>query len=488
MRKALWLFAAALLLVVSCGGGGGSSEEPSTPAPVIAIAVESVSPADGVTAVGLNTPIQITFSEVPDPFTIIPENFVLTQGGITVAIEPPVMSGKTVTITPAANYQAQKLFKVKVSGVKGMSGNFMAAPFEWSFTTANASDTTAPTVVTVTPADGTTVPVNTTLSVIFDEAIDLMSVSSVTFKLVNSDTAVAVSCATIVSDKTVSIKPADDLIFSGNFKFTVQDVRDLSGNVMPVPYILNFSTVDAPVVDTTPPTVEIFSPADGTTVAKDITISVTFSESINPASVSSSALALVDSDTGIAVTGAITVSDKTATFKPAVNLSSGGHYKVTVQGVKDLAGNVMADSYISNFDVESAPVTTVTLATADWVPYSKGGAAQATFDKVAGTVTVNIAGEFASDVSVRWSPLIINKTKTYHVSFPCTSVPQKNVELQLKENGGLYHPYSTVSKACIGTVSFDMPIPDGDDSAGRLNINFGAAAGVYTIGTVTVTY
>jgi Bacterial Ig-like domain len=155
MLRNILLFVAAVLISACGGGSGGDSGGPQASAPGNTLEVKSVFPKDSATGVALNSKIQLTLSEVPDPFSIIPGNFVVTQVGnavaINLAINPPSMSGRVVSITFVENFQPQKVIEVKIAGVKGMSGNQMVAPFESSFTTGNSLDAIPPSVATVAP-------------------------------------------------------------------------------------------------------------------------------------------------------------------------------------------------------------------------------------------------------------------------------------------------------------------------------------------------
>ena len=93
-----------------------------------------------------------------------------------------------------------------------------------------------------------------------------------------------------------------------------------------------------------------------------------------------------------------------------------------------------------------------------------------------------------SNVSDRWENLPIIKDKKYRATFACVSVPANlPVQMQLKENGGSYEIYASVSAPCNGTVTVVL-VPTKDNTVGRFNINFGGAVGEYTIGPVKFEY
>lgn len=132
--------------------------------------------------------------------------------------------------------------------------------------------------------------------------------------------------------------------------------------------------------DTTPPTVTNTTPADGSspeyedTVDTGVIISATFSEAIQPGSVSITVSmetlddALKDKDgnpwiskkTGD-IPGTVDVTGNTATFMPDVPLKAARKYTVTISGAKDMAGNPMGGTTTFSF----------TLATPERVHYYK---------------------------------------------------------------------------------------------------------------------
>jgi hypothetical protein len=105
-------------------------------------------------------------------------------------------------------------------------------------------------------------------------------------------------------------------------------------------------------IDSTPPAVINTTPAlNAANVAPNSAITVTFSESIDPATVNGTTFAVAG------VSGTVTYDDtnKMATFRPASVLANNAGYTVTVStGVKDVAGNAMAQSYSWSFTTSAS--------------------------------------------------------------------------------------------------------------------------------------
>ena len=110
--------------------------------------------------------------------------------------------------------------------------------------------------------------------------------------------------------------------------------------------------------DTTAPTVIYTSPEDGATgVAINRDINATFSEPMDRATLNTSTF-IVNRGT-MPVTGKVTFADKTATFTPTSEVSSGALYTATITtGAKDRAGNALANNYVWSFTTGMAADTT----------------------------------------------------------------------------------------------------------------------------------
>ena len=103
--------------------------------------------------------------------------------------------------------------------------------------------------------------------------------------------------------------------------------------------------------DVTAPTIVSVSPVDfAASVSVVSPVVVTFSEAVDPASVSAVTVSLVG------VPGTATASGNVATFAPQTNLSPDEDYTLQVTAaVRDMAGNTLAESYTSRFHTANVP-------------------------------------------------------------------------------------------------------------------------------------
>jgi hypothetical protein len=110
-------------------------------------------------------------------------------------------------------------------------------------------------------------------------------------------------------------------------------------------------------VDTTAPTVSSFKPSpDGATgVSRSTTVTATFSEAMNPKTLTTSTFTLVKAGTTTPVAATVSMSSdgKTATLKPSSRLASRTKYTATVKGgadgATDQASNPLAANKVWSF-------------------------------------------------------------------------------------------------------------------------------------------
>ena len=114
------------------------------------------------------------------------------------------------------------------------------------------------------------------------------------------------------------------------------------------------------VADTIAPTVISTVPVNAAiSVAVNAAMTATFSEAMAPLTISKTTFTLKQ---GVAsITGTVTYSGVTATFKPNVNLAYNTAYTAMITtGVKDLAGNALVSNYTWTF----------TTVRSTWSPHS----------------------------------------------------------------------------------------------------------------------
>ena len=368
---------------------------PDTTAPTVTGTIN----ANGATNVAINTKVGATFSEAMDPSTITTTTFTLKQGA-TIVPGTVAYLGVNAVFTPASNLAASTPYTVTVTtGAKDVAGNPMAANFTIGWTTAAAPDTTAPTVTGTIQTNGQTgVAINTSAGATFSEGMDPLTITNLNFTL-TTDAGAAVPGAVSYSGVNAVFRPLSNLASSTHYNVTVKGgvggVTDLAGNPMASDFVIGWTTAAAP--DTTAPTVILVNPADlATGVATSTAVNATFSEAMDPLTISTATFSVA----GVTGTVAYDAASKIATFTPASNLAASTTYTATVTtGVMDLAGNPLALNKVWSFTTAAIPVIPPTVALGSVSTYGTfGGTAGMTNQGILTIINGNI-GTIATTTS-----------------------------------------------------------------------------------------
>ena len=316
---------------------------PDTTAPL----VSSTVPAEGSAGVLLGRNLAATFSEAMDPLTITTATFTLAQG--TTPVSGTVSyAGVTATFNPLSALAPDTEYVATLwMEATDLAGNPLAEDFVWSFTTSAAADTTAPAVNSADPEDGATgVPVNKNLAATFSEAMDPLTISTATFTLAQGTT--PVSGTVSYAGVTATFNPNSALAPNTTYTATVwMEAADLAGNAGASDQVWSFTTGAAE--DSTAPMVNSTDPADGAAgVPVNKNIAATFSEAMDPLTISTATFTLAQGTTP--VSGTVSYAGVTATFNPSTNLAADTTYTATVwMEAQDLAGNAGASDYTWTF-------------------------------------------------------------------------------------------------------------------------------------------
>ena len=195
----------------------------------------------------------------------------------------------------------------------------------------------------------------------FSEAVQPATVTTSTYTLKNSaGTSIAGTVSLSPDNKVATFNPtATALAASTSYTATITTgVKDSAGNPMTSAKIWSFTTAAAS--DTTPPTVASTIPASGAAgVTATSSITTTFSEAVQPATVTTSTYTLKNS-AGTSIAGTVTLTNgNLATFDPTSTLAASTSYTATITtGVKDSAGNPMTSAKIWSFTTAAASDTT----------------------------------------------------------------------------------------------------------------------------------
>ncbi len=227
-------------------------------------------PADAASGVPTNTRITAAFSEDMAPATLDSSTFTLTNSTLGAAVTGTVsysVASRTATFTPTSPpLAANSLFTATITSAatdlagNGLAGNVAALPAAsdhvWTFTTAATGDITPPTVVAISPADGSTgVCLTKTVTATFSEAMDPSTIGTTSFGLTAAGIAVAGTVsydtagmlATFVPTNAAGLAPGTGFVATVNTGAT-----DLAGNAMVADKVWNFTTGTQPCIPNVP--------------------------------------------------------------------------------------------------------------------------------------------------------------------------------------------------------------------------------------------
>ena len=333
----------------------GSVSDSTTPS------VVSASPSNSQTEVPTNAVIQLHFSKAIDPWTVTSSTFFLTYGsnGVVAGTSSVSTDGLTATFTPSGPLAAYTSYNVQAtSGITDLEGHGLGG-YGFSFTTGSGTDSSAPTVLTVSPANSaTSVPVNVRVDLMMSAELSAASIGP-NAVVVSSNGLSVPGTVTLNSNGTIlTYLPANSLASNSTYTVSASGFTDEAGNAV-VPFTSIFTTSASGSANTTTPAVTGVSPVNGaTSVSVGSPIVLTFNEAVDATTLSDTTLPISVGGAVLAGTYSLDSSGAVVTFTPLSPLP--GNATVTVQvnsGVLDLSGNASA-SFYSTFTTGAGTDTT----------------------------------------------------------------------------------------------------------------------------------
>lgn len=231
----------------------------------------------------------------------------------------------------------------------------------FDFVSGGAADTAPPSISITDPTTESTFATASPVLSLSGTASDNNAVTQVTWSNDRGGSGTAIG-STAWSIATINL-------LSGVNTITVT-ARDASNNTSADSLVVTY----APPPDTTSPTISVRTPNSGSSgVSLTATVSVTFSEAIDPATINASTIELRNAANALVASNiTYNAGSMTATLTPASALATGTSYTVTVKGgatdprVKDVAGNALAATSIWSFTTTN--FSTVSLWTSATTP------------------------------------------------------------------------------------------------------------------------
>jgi len=212
-----------------------------------------------------------------------------------------------------------------------------------------AKDGVCPLVISTIPLNlATGVPLDMTITATFNEPMDPATITPASFSLQTGAKGLVALDGALTYDgnsATMSFKPSSKLVGGTTYSATIATtVKDLAGNALQTPYVWTFSTgaTISPIVVSTDPA------NNATGVLLNKTVTASFNQAMDPLSLTATTFTIKQGVTP--VTGTISYSGTTVSFKPTAVLVSNTVYTGTITtGAKNTGGTTMANNYIWNF-------------------------------------------------------------------------------------------------------------------------------------------
>ncbi|MEI8028792.1 MAG: Ig-like domain-containing protein [Comamonadaceae bacterium] len=292
---------------------------------------------------------------------------------------------------------------------------------------ADGLATTPPSVTDVVPLPNALgVSVNTkVITATFNKAMDPATLSAASFSLAcPSETPIVgvVSYLAASNLASLTLPAASSLAPNTPCTATVTTAaKDSTGIALVNNFVWTFTTGAIP--DTTAPTVTATINANGATgVAINTKVGATFSEAMDPATITAATFTFKQGITPVA--GAISYSGTNAVFAPTSALAINTNYTATLTtGAKDLTGNALASDYVWSWTTAALADTTaptvVLVNPADLATnVAISSAVNATFSKAMDPLTINTASFAVAGVTGTVAFNATSKIATFTPSAP----------------------------------------------------------------------
>lgn len=213
-------------------------------------------------------------------------------------------------------------------------------------------DEAPPAVVEVTPGPGTIgLPTTTPVVIRFSEPIDQANApnSFIFLRKTGNTGGAGVSLSRVWSEgnRVLTLVPTSPLDSLTSYQLRIgEQIRDLAGRLLPSFYQTSFTTADGQ-----PPEVTFLHPADGAVhVPVDVQLRVVFSEPVDDANLATSfSLVRLPAGEVLPTHVRLETNGREVLIDQIQPLNPEAQYRLTIQGVRDLAGNMMAGSRQSTF-------------------------------------------------------------------------------------------------------------------------------------------
>ena len=305
----LILLATAAFMAISCGGGGGGGS-------AIGPTVISVTPKDGATAVPPTSLITATFNTPMNPNSLDTTTFYVTAPVIGVLPGTVTIVGNVATLKVTGSMPINTLMTATLTtGIHNYANQYMKGNYVWTFTTGNNG--AAPTVVSTIPTSNATgVSPSANVTATFNEAMNASTINGNTFTLAGPGGTLVPSTVSYLNN-VGSLNPTAPLLTNTVYTATITTgVTSVPGTPMASNYKWSFTTAAADVAPTVVSTIPLNS---ATGVSLSSNVSATFSEAMNPATITGTTFTLT-APGNVPVPATVSYANNVAVLNPTAAL------------------------------------------------------------------------------------------------------------------------------------------------------------------------
>ncbi|MDP2560626.1 Ig-like domain-containing protein [Psychrobium sp. 1_MG-2023] len=330
---------------------------PDITAPLVSL----VDPLNEALDICENQSITVTFNEgvlrnsiTADSLMLLKDGATATDGSLSL-----ISSNTEILFSPTGLLQDNSDYTIKVAGVKDEAGNVLATEFTSTFTTGNCVDLERPTVIDISPLNGSTeIPVNSLVTVILNEPIDPTTVTEDTMYVIDQSSGQRIGGVLQVADNKSAITFTPNVPFlvgRRHYVYITTGILDLFGNAL-IGTSRYFDTSFEP--DGTGPEIISTTIDDGATdLPINAKLAVLFDEPINALYLQQIQLQTA-LGVQIAVTRDISSDRRRVILSPITNLDPNEDFVFLIDGVQDSSGNLLANSYQVSFTTGEESDTT----------------------------------------------------------------------------------------------------------------------------------
>ena len=324
--------------------------------------ISNVSPPNGQAGVPLNATIAVTYNKAIDATTV-------TNSSLTLSPAPPAgttvqlsSDAKTISLALGGSLTASTNYTLAASGVKDLNGNTATPLASSTFQTGAAIDSSHGTISLTSPAAGSNgVATNSTVVLTLSKPVNPSSITTDSFVvLATNDNSKRIAGTIAVSNGglTLTFNPAAAMppstamyVYASYYGY----LFDLAGNNFNY-LTTSFTTASTP--DNTPPQIISVTPANGSTnVGPNAAVTITFSKSLDANTINGQNFTLYNGFSNLGASVSRASDNKSVTLTTTLPYSKTLTLSVST-GVKDLAGNSLANPWQSTFTTVTQPQTT----------------------------------------------------------------------------------------------------------------------------------